>query len=103
MASMELALAALRSTEAGEKPNISLVARTYGVSQSALSKRFRGVTGSREDHYNNYRLLNTTQSSALIKWINQLTERGLPPTNAMLENFAREISGKEPGKNWASR
>jgi hypothetical protein len=53
MASMELALAALRSAEAGEKPNISLVARTYSVSQSALSKRFRGVTGSKEEHYNN--------------------------------------------------
>jgi hypothetical protein len=102
MASMELALAALRSAEAGEKPNISLVARTYGVSQSALSKRFQGVTGSKEDHYNNQRLLNNIQSKALIQWINQLTERGLPPTNAMLENFAREISGKEPGKNWAS-
>jgi AraC-like DNA-binding protein len=89
MASMELALAALRSADPGEKPNISLVARTYGVSQSGLSKRFRGVTGSKAEQYNNQRILNNMQSSALIKWINQLTERGLPPTNAMLENFAR--------------
>jgi hypothetical protein len=103
MASIELALAALRSVEPGEKPNISLVARTFGVSQSNLSKRYRGVTGSKEEQYNNQRLLNNAQSRALIKWINQLTEQGLPPTNSMLENFAREISGKQPGKNWASR
>lgn len=103
MASIELALAALRSADPGEKPNISLVARTYGVNQPTLSKRFRGVTGSKEEQYNKQRLLNDAQSRALIKWINQLTERGLPPTNSMLVNFAREISGKEPGKNWASR
>jgi hypothetical protein len=101
--SYELALEALHSTEPGEKPNISLVARTYGVDPSNLSKRYRGVTGSKEAHYNNRRLLNEAQSRILIKWINGLTERGLPPTNAMLENFAREKSGKEPGKNWASR
>ncbi|KAL3712911.1 hypothetical protein TMatcc_001613 [Talaromyces marneffei ATCC 18224] len=103
MASMELALAALRSADPGEKPNISLVTRTYGVSQSGLYKRFHGVTGSKEEQYDKQRILTTTQSRALIKWINQLTERGLPPTNSMLANFAREISGKEPGKNWASR
>jgi len=103
MASMELALAALRSADPGEKPNISLVARTYGVSQSGLYKRFHGITGSKEEHYNTQRILTTSQSKALIKWINQLTERGLPPTNSMLANFAREISGKEPGKNWATR
>uniref|UniRef100_A0A093Y585 Jerky protein like-like n=1 Tax=Talaromyces marneffei PM1 TaxID=1077442 RepID=A0A093Y585_TALMA len=103
MGQYELALEALRSLKPGEKLNISLVARTYGVDPSNLSKRFRGVTGSKEAQYNNQRLLSKEQSRALIKWINQLTERGLPPTNSMLENFAREISGKEPGKNWASR
>jgi hypothetical protein len=102
MASMELALAALRSADPGEKPNIILVARTYGVSQSGLYKRFYGVTGSKEDQYDKQRILTTTQSRALIKWINQLTDRGLPTTNSMLANFAREISGKEPGKNWPS-
>jgi hypothetical protein len=53
MASMELALAALCSVEAREKLNISLVTRTYSVSQSALSKHFWGIIGSKEDHYNN--------------------------------------------------
>jgi hypothetical protein len=99
----ELALEALRSLKPGETPNISLVARTFGVDRSSLSRRFRGISGSKEAQYDNQRLLNNAQSKALIKWINQLTERGLPPTNAMLENFAREISGKEPGKNWVSR
>jgi hypothetical protein len=95
----ELALGALRSLKPGEKSNIALVARTYSVDRSQLSRRFRGVSGSKEAQYNNQRLLSKQQSRILIKWINQLTERGLPPTNSMLENFAREISGREPGKN----
>jgi Tc5 transposase DNA-binding domain len=63
------------------------------VDPSNFSKPFRGVTGSKKAQYNNQKIL------ALIKWINQLTERGLPPTNSMLANFARDISDKEPGKN----
>ena len=103
MASLELALEALRALPPGEKPNLSLVARTYNVSQSTLSRRYRGVTGSKEEQYNNQRLLSNEQSRALIKYINQLTVRGLPPTNSILANFAKDICGKEPGKNWASR
>ncbi|KAL3707102.1 hypothetical protein TMatcc_008115 [Talaromyces marneffei ATCC 18224] len=101
MGQYELALEALHSLKPGEKPNQEHT--MYGVDPSNLSKRFRGSTGSTEAQYNNQRLLSKEQSRALIKWINQLTKRGLPPTNSMLENFAREISGKEPGKNWASR
>ena len=87
MDQIELALEALRSAKPGEKPNISLVARTYGVDRSSLSRHFRGVSGSKEAQYNSQRLLSKQQSRALIKWINELTERGLPPTNQMLVNF----------------
>jgi hypothetical protein len=95
----ELTLGALHSLKPGEKPNISLVARTYSVNHSSLSRRFHGISGSKEAQYNKQQLLSKEQSRALIKWINQLTKRGLPPTNSMLENFTREISSKEPGKN----
>jgi hypothetical protein len=98
MASMEFALAALRSVDPGEKPNITLVARTFGVSQSGLFKRFHGLTGSKEEQYNKQRILTTTQSKALIKWINQLIERGLPPTNSMLANLQEKYLVKSLGK-----
>ncbi|EED14851.1 hypothetical protein TSTA_043260 [Talaromyces stipitatus ATCC 10500] len=87
----------------GEKPNIALVARTYGVNASQLSKRFRGVSGTKQAQYNNQRLLNVEQSRMLLQYVNQLTENGLPSTPTMLANFARDITGKEPGKNWVTR
>ncbi|EED16273.1 eukaryotic translation initiation factor 2C, putative [Talaromyces stipitatus ATCC 10500] len=86
-----------------EKVNVALVARTYGVDPSNLRKRLRKVTGPKEAQYDNQRLLSGGQSQALIRWINHLTEKGLPPTNSMLANFAKDICGKKPGKNWASR
>ena len=36
----------------------------------------------------------TAQSKVLIKYINDLTERGLPPTNGMVKNFAATIAQK---------
>ena len=103
MASYELALEALRSVKPGEKPNIALAARTYGVNASQLSKRFQGVSGSKEAQYNNQQLLSNEQSATLIRYINRLTENGLPPTHTMLANFAADITGKRPGKNWVTR
>jgi hypothetical protein len=62
-----------------------------------------GVQQSHHAQYDKQRLLNNQQSTELIKWIKTLTEREIPPATAMLNNFTRELSGKEPGKNWASR
>ena len=42
------------------------------------------------------------QTKALIKYINNLTERGLAPTHQMVQNLASAIAGKMPGINWAS-
>jgi hypothetical protein len=103
MEPIDQAIAYLKSLEIGEKVNITQVAKTYGVDRSTLSRRYRGLNQSRESRQESQRLLNKQQSDELIKWINRLTDRGLPPTLPMLSNFAKELSGKEPGKNWAGR
>jgi hypothetical protein len=47
--------------------------------------------------------LSKQQELNLIQYVNTLSERGLPPTNAMVRNFAKDIGGKEPGSNWVFR
>ncbi|EED20806.1 conserved hypothetical protein [Talaromyces stipitatus ATCC 10500] len=86
-----------------EQINFTLVAKMYGVDRTTLSRRYRGVTGSKEAHYDNQRLLNDHQSKKLIQWIEMLCEKGLPPTPYMIANFAHELTDSKPGKNWASR
>jgi hypothetical protein len=77
MDSIEAAIADLRLQD---RPNISATARKHKVDRSKLSRRWNGVT-QKDDAYDNQRLLSTAQSTALIKYINDLTERGLSPTH----------------------
>ena len=93
---MEAALADLRLQDV---PNITATVKRHKVERSTLSRRWNKVTRSREEGYDIQRFLNTIQLKALIKYINNLTERGLPPTVAMVQNIAAGIAGKPPGHN----
>ena len=42
------------------------------------------------------------QLKALIKYINNLTKRGLPPINAIVCNFGGQIAKKNPGEYWVT-
>ncbi|KAF2432893.1 hypothetical protein EJ08DRAFT_647654, partial [Tothia fuscella] len=57
---------------------------------------------SRTVYHASRQLLSPQQESTLVAHINTFTDRGTPPTNAMVSNFAKDICGKEPGKNWCS-
>jgi hypothetical protein len=103
MDSIEAALADIESLNPGEKINYTKLATKHGVDRSTLSRHHRGVQSSHQNQYENQRILNNQQSKELIKWINQLTERGLPPSHSMLRNFAKEITGNKPGKCWPNR
>ncbi len=83
--------------------NISYVADLYGVDRSTLSRRFRGVTKSRSQKAICQQLLTPPEEQRLLKHINTLCKRGIPPTPSILRNLAYEITGNEPGKHWSSR
>jgi hypothetical protein len=100
MAPIDDAIAAVKSQES---PCLAEIARIHGVSRSALSRRVRSVAKSKAIQYENKRLLTDPQERVLVGHINHLIEVGLPPTPAMVCNFAKEIGGKEPGKSWVQR
>jgi hypothetical protein len=88
---MEAALADLRLQDV---LNITATAKMHKINRSTLSRRWNKVTRSKEESYDLMRFLNTIQSKALIKYINDLTERGLPPTVAIVKNIAAKIIGR---------
>jgi hypothetical protein len=47
----------------------------------------------------NQRLLNDTQEKELVRYINSLYKRGLPPLRQMIRNFISKIGGREAGKS----
>ena len=98
---MEPIEAALEALKLQDTKNISTVAKLYRVQRSTLSRRFNGVTNPARMQYQNQQLLSPQQEKDLIQYINKLTENGIPPTTAMVRNFAKELSGKRPGHSWS--
>src|ERR1700753_3150403 len=85
---IEAALAAMANDEA---PVIAKYAKEDGCNRSTLSRRYRGVTTTRDEYRENRSLLTNQQSATLVDYINTLTARGTPPTPAMVRNFAYDI------------
>ena len=103
MSSIEAALAAIASLASGEEINYTQIAKTHGVVRSTLTRRHQGVSASRATRYEHQQAIHPQQERELLRYINQLTRRGLPPTRAMIRNFASQIAKKELGVNWVDR
>lgn len=94
---------ALKDLSLQDTPNIAATARLYNVDRSTLSRRFNKVTQSHQTKCENQSILSIQQEHTLVSYINELTERGLPPTPAMLRTFVYDIVHKYPGKDWPHR
>lgn len=80
------------------KPNISAIAREYGVSRSLLRARFNG-RGTLTDRKPTNKALLETQEQAVIRWIDQLDEYGISPTPKMIEGCANQILRRNTPEN----
>jgi hypothetical protein len=91
---------ALAESESCSKPNYAALAKKYELERSTLSRCARGKTTSREEFQSEKnQCLTNAQERILIDQINRLTDRGIPPTSQMVQNFAEEIIGRGVGKN----
>jgi hypothetical protein len=100
MSSIEAAIAAIESLEPGEKFSYRQIAQQYRCSRVALAKRHQGLATSRATQAQNQQSLPPQQEQELIRYIKRLTEQGLPPTQAMIQNFASQIAHRELGVHW---
>ena len=98
MSSIDAAMAFIDGLPPGDHINIAKIARQFDCNRSTLSKRYRGISISRHTQYQNQRNLNDQQEKSLVKYIDRLCARGLPPSKHMIRNFAQEICHKEIGK-----
>jgi hypothetical protein len=75
----------------------------YNVSRTTLSRRHRGVSQSREDYKATQRVLTTPQEQQLVRYIKTLTERRIPPTRALIRQYASLLAPWELGDAWVTR
>ena len=97
------ALDEIRKLKPGEKLVYTYIAKKHGVARSTLSRAHRRVQVPREVMTPNSRKLNDQQETDLINYIERLTARHLPPTRAMVRNFASAVASTPCSDKWVTR
>jgi hypothetical protein len=101
--SLEAALEELSTYKHGDHPLYAQLAKKYGVERSTLSRRHRAVTGSQEHDILSRQKVTPQQEAELLKHIEELTKQRLPPTRAIIQNFASLIVKNLVSKSWVTR
>lgn len=86
-----------------ETPNYAKTGRKFKIDRTTLMRRHKGISRTvQEAHSESLQLLTDEQEEVLIRHINNLSDRGLPPTPQILRNLVFEVVKKQPGKNWVA-
>ena len=73
--------AAITDLKSQGRVNYAATAKKWRVERTTLARRFKGESGTKQDATSYIlRQLTGTQEEALIRYINKLSDRGLPPT-----------------------
>jgi Tc5 transposase DNA-binding domain len=95
--------AAIDQLKSQKTLNYAAAARDHDVHRTTLARRYCGKTVSREEANSTYRQrLNDVQEDTLLRYIDSLTDRHIPPTSQIIRNLAEEILKGPVGKNWTS-
>jgi hypothetical protein len=96
--------AAMDQLDSQSARNYAATARTHNIDHTTLARRYNGKTVSRAEATSTYRqCLNDVQEDTLLRHIDSLTDRHIPPTSQIVRNLAEEILRGRVGKNWTSR
>jgi len=81
--------------------NFAAAAKKHRVDRTTLSRRFRGVTRSRQEAVSiSKKLLTNSQEEVIINFINRQASRGLYLTSRLLKSMVEHFLGREINKNW---
>jgi hypothetical protein len=92
MAPIDDAIAAIELLEPGEHYSYRKVACRFNVSNITLTRRHKGRQRSQEAKNNTQLALNPQQEAELVRYIEDLTKRALPPTRDMIRNFTSHFN-----------
>lgn len=97
---IEAALATLEAQEG--PPNYQATAKKFGVERTTLMRRHKKLTRSRSDYYESRQIMTREQERDLVKYINVLSDRGIPPTPTIVCIFIFNITKHKVSKNFVS-
>jgi hypothetical protein len=100
---LEEALAECDTFVSGDEIPWSKIAEKHGVVRSTLTRTWRGETRSRKEQAIGQQKLTPEQEEELVKYIEELTGRHIPPTRDMIANFASAIAQEPVSESWVTR
>jgi hypothetical protein len=100
---MEEAIAAVKAHGLLARGELKKFAEKFGVNQSTLGRRVKGRTGSRTQGYQRQQKLPPPEELEVLRHIDELTVKGVPPTIPLVSNLATEVAHEPVGLNWAYR
>ena len=103
MTAIEKAIAAIDSQDTEGQLSYRAAAKRFGVEVTTLTRRHQNKTQSRTAAAKKRQLLTPPQESELVKYIENLSERGLPPSRSIVKNYVAVIAEWEPSDSWVTR
>ncbi len=103
MTDIDKAIEYLDSLEPGEIFSYTKVAEKFGVVRSTLTRRYQGISTDRKAQKLHQYKLTAHEEAELVQYIEKLTERHLPPTRDMIQNFASHIAKRDVSESWVTR
>ncbi len=105
MAAINKALADLESREPGEPFLLwQELQPTTVLSAVTLARRHQGISAQPKKVKNQQQSKLTPHEEAeLVQYIERLSERHLPPTRNMVQNFASHIAKEDVSESWVTR
>jgi hypothetical protein len=97
------AAAAIDSRDEGEAFSYRKPATEFGVDRETLRRRHQSLQTTSAGAAQNRQKLHPQQEKALVRYIQGLTDDGLPPTREMVRNFAEEIAKEPCSDRWVDR
>ena len=94
------AIAEIELREPGKSFSYQQLAKKYGINRCTLDRRHKGLT---EAHGVKHLSLHPQHEIELVRYIQTLTERLLPPTREMMQRFASDLAGKPVSESWVDR
>ncbi|KAF1925221.1 uncharacterized protein M421DRAFT_70558 [Didymella exigua CBS 183.55] len=103
MEPIQEAIEYLELREARDNVSYCKVAKIFGVNQTTLSQRHRGVQRSYRAQAQQQLILNPQQEEELVRYIEGCTRNSLPPARSMLQNFGSPVTQSEVSDSWITQ
>jgi transposase-like protein len=95
---------AITDLESQAQSNFSSTARIYDINRITLARRFKNESISKQNTISYIsKALTNAEEDVLVRYINDLNARGLPPTPQIMKNLTEEIANTNLRPNWTTR